>query len=466
MMLQIQKKQNYKSFVSKTILVKSLIATLAIGLFAVNGLGKDLSSEKNESLLLKPIDGLNDEEYDKFMLGKSFFRIPWVEAPSATTARDGLGPLFNANTCISCHPSNGKGTLYNTNDDFSRSLIPKLSIKSDGSKEHKKQLELYGLVKEPNYGNQISINGIHGVKFEAKANITFSEIEVRFPDGEVDTILKPHYALKDLQYGELHKDTTLTFRLAPTLNGMGLLDDIPNEQILKNEDEFDKDGDGISGKANYVYSPITKKIQLGKFSWKATTTSIKHQAADAANNDMGLTTIYYPNDTCTDTQVGCKKSPKARDAIDLPELRLDAMTYYITHRKTYSAKETKEYKEGLALFKQIGCNKCHVDSFTTKAGIKISPFTDLLLHDMGEGLADGRSEFKATGNEWRTAPLWGLALHEKINKKTPRLLHDGRARDFQEAILWHGGEAENIKKTYMNLEKKKREKLIKFLEEV
>ncbi|WP_320036369.1 di-heme oxidoredictase family protein [Halarcobacter sp.] len=464
-MLQIQKRQNYNLKLFKTILTKSLVVIFTTGLFAVNGLGKDLSSEKNKSLLLKPVNGLSDEEYDKFILGKSFFRIPWVEAPSATTARDGLGPLFNANTCASCHPSNGRGTLYNSNGDFSRSLIPKVSL--ENKKKDKTILETKGLIPEPIYGAQIALNANHGVKFEAKTDITYKEKKITFPDGEIDIILEPNYALKELQYGPLHKDSVLTFRIAPTLNGLGLLSDISNEDILKNEDEFDRDNDGISGRANYVYSPITKKIELGKYSWKATTTSIIHQTADAANNDMGLTTTYYPNENCTKQQEACNNAPKARDALDITDMRLEAMAFYLKKRKTYTAnKNTQTYKEGIEIFKQIGCNKCHIESFVTKSGIKIAPFTNMLLHDMGEGLADGRSEFKATGREWRTPPLWGLALHKRINGKNPRLLHDGRARDFQEAILWHGGEAQNVKETFMSLEKEKREKLLKFLEEV
>lgn len=467
MMLQILKKQNFnKSFSAKTILTKSLVAIFATGLFCVESIAEDLSSKKSKTLLLKPIKGLNDEDYDRFILGRSFFKIPWVEAPSATTARDGLGPLFNANTCNSCHPNNGRGNLYNKTNQINRALIAKVSIKSDGSKLHKELERVDGLVPEPTYGGQISINGIHGVDFEAKPHIEYEEIKVTFPDGEVDTIYKPEYSLKELGYGKLHKDAILTFRLAPTLNGLGLIEEISNEDILKNVDEFDKDGDGISGKANYVYSPITKKIELGKYSWKASTTTIKHQSAAAASNDMGLTTSIFQEETCTDSQTACIKAPKAREAIDITDLRLDAIDFYIKKRKTYSAKKTEQYKEGLEIFKSIGCAKCHIDSFTTKSGTKITPFTDMLLHDMGEGLADGRSEFLATGSEWRTAPLWGLALHEKINKKKPRLLHDGRAKDFQEAILWHGGESLRVKENYMNLEKEKREKLLKFLEEV
>ncbi len=445
MMLQILKKLNYNISSFKNTFTKSLVAIFAIGLFAVNCSAYDITSNKSKSILLKPIDGLNDEQYDKFILGKSFFRIPWVEAPSATTARDGLGPLYNANTCANCHPSNGRGTLYNKNGSFARSLIPKPSY-------------------DPIYGSQIAINGIHGVKYEAKTDIKFEEIKVAFPDGEIDTLLKPIYGLKDLQYGPLDEKTVLSFRLAPSLNGLGLISQISDEDILKNEDPDDKDGDGISGRANFIYSPITKKQELGKFSWKANITSLKHQIADAANNDMGLTTSYYQNENCTKFQEECNKAPKARDAIDLTDQRLEAIQFYLEKRKTYSQKLTKN--KGYEIFKKIGCVNCHMDSFETNTGIKFTPFTDLLLHDMGEGLADGKIEGKASGSEWRTAPLWGLSLHEKINNKKPRLLHDGRARTFQEAILWHDGEAKKAKETYMNLKKEDRKELLEFLKEV
>ncbi|RXK04496.1 thiol oxidoreductase [Halarcobacter bivalviorum] len=465
MMLQIQKKQksNFKSSY-KTLINKSLVVFFATGLFAVLANGSEITDKRDKTTLLKPVKNLSDEEYDKFILGRSFFKIPWVEAPSATTARDGLGPLFNANTCNSCHPNNGRGNLFNEDGKLSRAVIAKLSLPSKGLKEQLEFLEKNALLPEPTYGGQIAINGIHDVKYEAKPEIKFEEIKVKFPDGEVDTILKPTYVLNDLQYGELHKDAIITFRIAPSLNGLGLLEDIPEEQILANADEFDKNRDGISGRANFAYSPLSKKKELGRYSWKANNTSIIHQTADAAINDMGLTTTIFSEDRCTEKQLACKEAPKARDKIDLPDFRLQAIEFYIKKRETFSAKKDKEYKEGLALFKEISCAKCHIDSFSTKSGIEISPFTDLLLHDMGEGLSDGRSEFIANGQEWRTAPLWGLSLHEKINSKKPRLLHDGRARDFQETILWHGGEAEASKEAFMNLPKEKREQLLKFLE--
>lgn len=462
----MQKKQKSNlSILNKTIFTKSLVAIFATGLLGVNSSGNFLSNNKIDSILLEHKDKLTDEEYDKFILGRSFFVIPWVEAPSATTARDGLGPLFNANSCISCHPSNGRGTLI-SNGVPSRSLVVRLSIDSSGSSEHEKLLKYKGFVPEPVYGNQLAINGIFGVDFEGKVKISFEEKEVVFPDGEKQVLLKPKYELENLNYGTLHKDSNISYRIAPSLNGIGLIESISNELILANEDIEDRDGDGISGRANFVYSNITKKVELGKYTWKASTAFLKEQIAGAAVNDMGLTTTIFQDDNCTKSQKECNNAPKPRDEIDLPNNRLDAISFYLKNIKTYVPKETKEYKEGLALFESISCAKCHISSFETKKGFKIAPFSDFLLHDMGEDLADGRVEFMANKNEWRTAPLWGLALHEEINKEKPSLLHDGRAKSFQEAILWHGGEAQKSKENFMNLPKEKREQLIRFLEEL
>jgi CxxC motif-containing protein (DUF1111 family) len=458
-------KQNYNLF-KNIFIIKSLVVIFATGLFAVDNSDKYLSNDKNNSIFLKPINNLNDEQYDKFILGRSFFTIPWVESPSVTTARDGLGPLFNANTCISCHPSNGRGTLINKDGFSSRSLVARLSIKSNDSKEHQEFLKYKGFVPSSVYGNQLSINGIHGIDFEGNIKIDFEEVEVIFPDSEKQLLLKPKYSLVNLNYGALSEDSNVSYRLAPTLNGMGLITLISDEDILKNEDINDKNEDGISGRANWVYSNLTKKEELGKYTWKASVASLKEQVAGAASNDMGLTTSIFPNENCTSFQKECNEAPKAKDFIDLPDERLDAVTYYLKNIKTYTPKITKEYKEGLEIFEQISCSKCHISSFDTKKGFKVFPYSDFLLHDMGEELSDGRVEFKANQNEWRTAPLWGLALHEKINKEKPRLLHDGRARSFQEAILWHGGEAIKAKENYMNLPKEKREKLLKFLEEL
>ena len=465
-MLQILKRQSYNLNLKKVLIVKTLLALLCTGLFAFENTSKYISNNKNSKLLQEKVDGLNDEQIDKFMLGRSFFTVPWVKAPSVTSARDGLGPLFNANSCISCHPNNGRGNLLTKDGLASRALVARLSIKANDSFEHKEFLEKKGFVPEPVYGDQLAINGIFGVDFEGQIKIDFDEKIVQFPDGKKVILRKPKYSLENLNYGKLHKDANVSYRIAQSLNGMAFIDLISDEDILKNQDIDDENNDGISGRANFVFSPISKKLELGRYTWKASVAKLKEQVAFAASNDIGLTTTIVPDEKCTKYQEDCLNAPKAKDSIDLPDNRLDAISYYLQNLKTYSALKTKEYYEGLEIFDALSCSKCHIKSFETSLGFKVEPFSDFLLHDMGEDLNDGRVEFLASKSEFRTAPLWGLALHEKINKEKPSLLHDGRARSFEEAILWHGGEAQKSKEDYMKMGSFKRDKLIKFLEEL
>jgi CxxC motif-containing protein (DUF1111 family) len=400
---------------------------------------------------------LMDDE-DKFMLGRSFFTIPWVEAPSATTARDGLGPLFNANTCIGCHPNNGRGTLFNKSNKASKSLIPKLSIASDNTDLHNKILEKNGFIPDPVYGEQISISSINDVPYEAKVNIDFEKIKL-FIDNEEHFIYKPNYSLVNLNYGKLHKSSNISYRLAPTLYGMGLISNIDEKAILENVDENDLNNDGISGKANFVYSKITGKKELGRYTYKASVAFLKEQAANAAFNDMGLSTSINQGENCTKFQTECNEAPKSRDAIDITDERLDAISFYLENLPTYNPTKSVSYNDGIEIFSKLECASCHIPSLKNKEGKDTYTFSDLLLHDMGGGLSDGRVEFQAQGNEFRTAPLWGY----KTEKKGFRLLHDGRAKTFEEAILWHGGEAKHAKENYIALNKKEKKLLIEFL---
>ncbi len=401
---------------------------------------------------------MNNEDYDKYILGRSFFTIPWVEAPSATTARDGLGPLFNANSCVACHPNTARGVLYSKKNVASKSLIPKLSIDSNNSKLHKDILKRDGSLPDPIYGAQISISSVHDVPYEARVNLDFEKIKLFF-DGEEHYIYKPKYTLIDLHYGKLQKSTNISYRIAPTLYGMGLLSKIDEKSILANVDENDSNHDGISGRANFVYSKITKKEELGRFTYKASVAFVKEQVANAAFNDMGLTTSFLKGENCTKSQTACLNSPKARDEIDITDKRLDAITYYLENLPTYNPIKGKNFEKGIEIFSKIGCTSCHIPSLKTKDGTSVYTFSDLLLHDMGDGLSDGRSEFEASKNEFRTTPLWGYA----VEKKAYRLLHDGRAKTFQEAILWHGGEATKAKENYVALDKKEKKLLIEFL---
>ena len=444
----------------KIIKLLSLVAFLATGLFAVNNPAYFTKANSKKSFS-KQYNHLNNEEIDMFILGKSFFRIPWVEAPSATTARDGLGPLFDANACISCHPNNSLGSVYNKDGNVSRSMVIRLSIPSSNSKEHKGLLAKTGFIPEPIYGAQVSINGTEETPFEAKLAVKYTNKYVTYPDGQTVVLSKPIYSLNDKNYGEFAPHTSISIRKAPALVGLGLIEDISNEDILKNADEHDMNKDGISGRANWVYSILNDNYTLGRYTYKASAPTVRQQSAAAFHNDMGLTTTMFPNDNCTSSQTKCINSPQARDKIDVPDLRLDAITFYLTSLKVPTSKTHD--KKGEELFNKVGCASCHVSSFTTTKGIKIKPYSDFLLHDMGDELSDGRIEFKATKNEWRTSPLWGINSYKKTIGKNPDFLHDGRAKSLEEAILWHGGESKKAKESFMSLNQSQREMLIKFI---
>lgn len=443
----------------KSLKIISLVAFFATGLFAVNN-NAYFTNDNGKTALKHKHNNLSNEELDMFILGKSFFRIPWVEAPSATTARDGLGPLFNANTCTSCHPNNSQGSVYTKNGQISRSMVVRLSIPQNNSKEHKEIFNKAGFIPDSMYGAQISLNGTKDVPYEAKLKISYKNKYFTYPDGQTIVLQNPSYSLYDLNYGELPKNISISVRKAPALIGLGLIEKIPNKLILENEDINDVNNDGISGKANLVYSIEKKKYTLGKYTYKGSAPTVKHQIAAAFHNDMGLTTTLFPMDNCTKSQKECLSSPKARDLIDVTDLRLNAIDFYLTHLKMPVS--NKKEQEGEKLFHQIGCASCHIPSFNVD-GLEVKAYSDFLLHDMGEELGDGRVEFKASKNEWKTAPLWGLSILEESIQKKPDYLHDGRAKTLEEAILWHGGEAKKAKNAFTKLSIKQREQIIKFL---
>lgn len=474
MMLLMPKRQKYK-------LLFIALVFLYTGLFALNKkvsiqdiLDKKYTTKlSSKKLFMQQVSNLSYDEQDKFMLGFSFYRIPWVEAPSATTARDGLGPLFSANTCISCHPNNAIASIYNDKGNISRAYVARLSIPSDGSKTHEDYLKYKGFIPEPTYGGQISLNAAHGVPFEAKNQIIYDKKIVTYPDGREVILSSPKNdqasALKDLRYGKLHKNTAITKRLAPALVGLGLLDMLNDEQILANQDINDSNNDGISGKANIVYSPEFEDFRVGRYTWKGSTASVLHQSGAAAHNDMSLSNPLFPNENCTKSQKECLKAPKGDNGrvsskFDLPMERLEAIAFYLKNLKIPKSKITE--KSGERLFSQIGCTSCHIPEFTLANGYKIKPFTDILLHDMGEGLSDGRVEFKAGKNEWRTPALWAIGKYKFATGKEPELLHDGRAKTLEEAILWHGGEGDMSRKRFMNLTKEHRDEVLRYISQL
>jgi CxxC motif-containing protein (DUF1111 family) len=253
--------------------------------------------------------------------------------------------------------------------------------------------------------------------------------------------------------------------------GLGLLAAIMDDDILDNVDEFDADGDSISGKANYVWNVEEERLTLGRFGWKANQPSLRQQIAGAFNGDLGVTSSLFPSENCN-PWLDCDAMENGGEP-ELTDVQLDQQELYIA---ALSVPIRRNYKDvdvlkGKIIFSEIGCNNCHKEEFVTGdyevlsqlSNQTIRPYTDLLLHDMGEGLADDSPDFLATGQEWRTPPLWGIGLIETVNGHE-FLLHDGRARDIEEAVLWHGGEAAKSQRNYRELCEADRTRLIKFLE--
>lgn len=410
------------------------------------GYSKDIS----KTAFSHPVEGLDDAQTDIFVTGRSFFHVPWVEAPSATTARDGLGPLFSANTCAHCHRGNGAGVAVDAEGRLRRDLVLRLA-------QHDRQRP------DPVYGTQLSMNGTHDTPFEGVPEVRYTERRETYLDGRPYTLRVPVYKIAQLQYGPLHKATAVSPRIALALVGLGAIETIPEAAILAREDISDADGDGISGKANRVFDPDTNRTVVGRFTWKASSPTVRFQSANAASNDMGLTSPLFPKENCTAAQTACLNAPKGRHAFDLPAHRLDAITFYVTHLKIPQPRPFADKAAAQRLFAQLACDRCHTPAYTTSEGRRIAPYSDFLLHDMGPALADGVRDGLADGAEWRTPPLWGIGLYRAVSGEA-NYLHDGRARSVEEAILWHGGEALGAQRAFMALDARKREMLITFLE--
>ena len=416
----------------------------------------------------QPIDGLSDADMDKFILGRSFFTITWVAAPSATTARDGLGPLFNANACVACHRATRHKQSFNDDGNHSRILVFKLS---QPNKHHYGQYQQM-TPTDSIYGSQLAVNGIHGVPFEAKTDIVWQYGQQTLADGTVVHLRKPIPKVSDWQYGAPNSQTRISLRIAPLLVGLGLLQKIPDEDILSAVDEKDSNQDGIYGKVNYapdignhdVGNTNNNRLAIGRFGHKASMPSVLMQTADAAINDMGLTNPLHPNENCTWQQTACVNAPRPRPTpegdLDLPMGRLQAIAFYLQHLKAPKNIADNSKRNGQALFKTLQCATCHTPIQKTHDGIIFQPYSNLLLHDMGPDLADARPEYDATPQHWRTTPLWGLGAKSRANIP---LLHDGRANTVTEAILWHGGEAEQAKQAFIQLNKTQRHDLLDFL---
>jgi len=403
------------------------------------------TADRSKHALTLVRDDLYDEVEELALLGRSFFKIAWVEAPAATTARDGLGPLFNANTCVSCHVHNGAGGGFIDSETGSakvpRSTVVRLNHLKNGQWQ-----------ADPVYGNQLSINGIRDVPFEASYQVALHPVEGN------QQLKKPNLTFQELNYGPLSSNTQWHLLRAPALAGMALIESIPADQIRERADPHDLDQDGISGRALEVWSRSNQRYELGRYNWKNTQSTLLDQIANAAHGDMGLRNSLYPEVNCSPVQSECLNAYQS-DELDLPDLRLQAMALYLTSLKAPKVnRRNSEQEAGMRLFSAIGCQQCHTNEYTTSAGEPAPIYSDLLLHDIGEELAGSGPN----ANEWRTAPLMGLGLRKHL--KHPAYLHDGRASTLHEAILWHGGEAILSQRMFTALSAEDQQQLIQFLE--
>ncbi|VVM82399.1 hypothetical protein PS619_02378 [Pseudomonas fluorescens] len=408
-----------------------------------------------------------------FSVGNSFFRSPWVIAPSTTTARDGLGPLFNTNACQGCHIKDGRGHPPPSDAPNAVSMLVRLSIPN--TPEFAKVIEQVGVVPEPVYGGQFQDMAVPGVVPEGKVRVDYTPVPIRFKDGTEIELRKPVLQITQLGYGPMHPDTRFSARVAPPMIGLGLLEAIPEEAILANAAAQAKDNKSINGRPNQVWDDVLQKTVMGRFGWKAGQPNLNQQNVHAFSGDMGLTTSLRPFDDCSDAQTACKQAPNGNGPDGEPEVSDNILRLVLFYSRNLAVPARRgindaEVLAGKNLFFQAGCDSCHTPKYTTAANAAepelanqvIRPYSDLLLHDMGDGLADNRTEFQASGRDWRTPPLWGIGLTQAVSGHT-QFLHDGRARNLLEAVLWHGGEAQAAQQQVLSFNAEQRAALLAFL---
>lgn len=430
-----------------------------------------------------PLANLTDEERTRFAVGNSFFRRNWVEAPASTTARDGLGPHFIARSCGGCHDQDGRGAppdfrkgLADKDQDPTVALLIRLSVPGKGPHG--------GIVPDPVYGDQLNNAAIQGVKPEGRVVLKYEPVHGRFADGSRFTLQRPVYAFADLGYGAMSPDVMFSPRIAPQLQGVGLLDAIPQEEILRNAADQAAAPGPIKGQVNRVWDDFAGGMRIGRFGWKANVATLAHQTAGAFLGDMGITSAQHPDEGCMPAQKDCLAAPRGgkpgADGKPGPEIDAETLGNVVFYQSTLGPAARRNPSDpqvlrGQKLFAAAQCAACHRPSYVTSEGPfpsltsrqlngqKIWPYTDLLLHDMGPELADGRPDFEANGRQWKTPPLWGIGLIREVNGHQ-RLLHDGRANGVMEAILWHGGEAAGARQQVLRMTAAERAALVKFVE--
>jgi CxxC motif-containing protein (DUF1111 family) len=395
------------------------------------------------------------EQQRLFAFGNRVFGMAWAIFPGPLQSFDGLGPTFNQTSCGGCHARDGAGEPPLGPGDPMTSMLVRLSA-ADGS-------------PPPAYGDQLEDKALDGVPPEGRATIAYRDVHGTYGDGTPYTLLQPNVALTDLAFGPID-GARLSARVAPPVFGLGLLEAVPTATLQALADPDDANHDGISGRINWLTDAAGSQV-AGRFGWKANVATLPEQSANAANGDLGITTTMRPQQNCPSVQVACATTRQDSDP-EMSDSFFDRLVVYVRTLAVPAARglDRPLVQKGEQEFRDFGCAECHVPTLRTGADAAlpelanqtIHPFTDLLIHDMGPGLADNRPDGSATGTEWRTPPLWGLGLLPLVNGHD-RLLHDGRARGAAEAILWHGGEATAAEEAFRNASASQRAALLAFL---
>lgn len=405
-----------------------------------------------------PAPNLDGARLDKHLAGDVAFGDSFVTAPAPVFS--GLGPIFNNNACDRCHPKNGRGRPPREGEKPS-SMFLRVSLPGTDPITG-------GPLAVPGMGTQLQHRANFGVPPEGDVVMSEEFSDGVFGDGEAFELRRLHFQIENPV--QPLPDTVLTSpRTAIPVFGRGLLEAIDEDTILGFADEDDADGDGISGRPNRVWDMVQQQTALGRFGWKANNPNLLQQAFTAYNQDMGVTNPFLPQESA----FGQIQDDGFADDPEIDLETVDVATFYVQTLAVPARRnlDDPQVQHGEDLFHEAQCTGCHIPTFRTGvlAGVPevsnqtIHPYTDLLLHDMGDGLADGRPDFLATGREWRTPPLWGIGLTLRAQGHT-FFLHDGRARNLTEAILWHGGEAEAAREAFRLMPVNEREALLAFLE--
>jgi CxxC motif-containing protein (DUF1111 family) len=405
---------------------------------------------------------LSNAHRTPFFVGHSFFNDNWVAAGGTVTSRSGLGPLFVNHSCSACHFKDGRSEPLGP-DLALETMVVRLSIPGTNN---------YGGPRPvPVYGVQLQTQALPRISPEAAVSVSFEMVDGTYADGEPYTLRRPVFTITNLGYGPLPSNVMVSALAAPSVFGMGLLEAVPEETLRKLAESEGKRGNSIAGKINWVWDIAANRSAVGRFGWKAEQPTIAQQCAAAFSEDMGLTTEMIPRENYTEAETVCATMPSGGH----PEVSHDIFNDVVVYCHTLAVPARRDWTNeivlrGKKLFSQLDCTACHVPQLETGVCPEypelskqtIHPYTDMLLHNMGEGLADHRTVYLATGTEWRTAPLWGIGLVQTVDDHT-LFLHDGRARNLAEAILWHGGEAERSKEQFRCMNKADRDSLVTFL---